>query len=255
VIRRYIPFGSLPAEAAAQEIAIDSVFAKRRPNRGFEGIACTPGGKVYAIMQGPMNNPDKAAGESSRLHRILEIDPRTNALRTFVYEHEAPTANIRNKDWSVGDMAAINDHELLVIEHAMKKGENVKKIFHVDLSRATPITRENFSGKTLEQLENAENCRANGIVPVEKKLYIDLLANGWDPSHKKPEGLAIVNANTFCVINDNDFGVDSPAANGLLVATGTKTALYQFTAPKSMALNFVAPVGAPRDASRPDKGK
>jgi hypothetical protein len=238
VIKRYTPFG-----ASKHEVAIDSVLAKKRPNRGFEGIACTPNGKVYAILQAPIYNPDKTAGESSRLHRILEIDPRTNATRMFVYEHEAPTANLQNKDWSIGDMAAINDHEFLVIEHAMKKGENIKKIFKIDISQAIPITREDFNGKTLEQLETAENCIAHGVVPVQKTLYLDLLANGWDTAHKKPEGLTVMNDITIAVINDNDFGVDSPQADGNLVATGKKTVLYQFTVPKSMALNFVPQFG------------
>lgn len=235
VIKRYTPFA-----ASACEVTIDSVFAKRRPNRGFEGIACTPNGKVYAMLQAPIYNPDKAAGESSRLHRILEIDPKTEATRMFVYEHETPTASLKNKEWSIGDMAAINDHEFLVIEHAAKKDENVKKIFKIDIAKATPITREDFNGETLEQLENAENCLANGIVPVQKALYMDLLANGWDASHRKPEGITVMNDTTIAVINDNDFGVDSPDADGVLVNTGRKTVLYQFTVPKNMALNFGA---------------
>jgi len=238
VIARYTPFGG-----SEHEVAIDNIIAKRRPNRGFEGIACTPNGKIYALLQAPIYNPDKASGEASRLHRILEIDPQTNASRMFVYEHEAATANIKNKDWSIGDIAAINDHEFLVIEHTYKNGENVKKIFKIDISQATPITREDFNGKTLEQLETAENCIANGVAPVQKVLYMDLLVNGWDPSHKKPEGITVVNDTTIAVINDNDFGVDSPKADGNLVTTGKKTVLYQFTLPREMALNFVPQFG------------
>ena len=238
IIARYTPFGG-----SEREVAIDTMIAKRRPNRGFEGIACTPNGKIYAILQAPIYNSDKAAGEASRLHRIVEIDPQTHATRMFVYEHETPTANIKNKDWSIGDMAAINDHEFLVLEHAVKKDENVKKIFKINISRATPITREDFNGKTLEQLETAEGCIANGIVPVQKTFYLDLLANGWDPSHKKPEGITVVNDTTIAVINDNDFGVDSPEADGNLVPTGKKTVLYQFTVPREMALNFVPHFG------------
>ena len=238
LITRYTPFGD-----SKHEVAIDRIIAKRRPNRGFEGIACTPNGKVYALLQAPIYNPDKAAGEASRLQRILEIDPQTNATRMFVYEHEAPTANIKNKDWIIGDIAAISDHEFLVLEHAAKKSENIKKIFKIDLSRATPITREDFNGKTLEQLETAENCVAHGIVPVQKTLYMDLLANGWDPAHKKPEGITVVNDTTIAVINDNDFGVDSPKSDGNLVLTGKKTVLYYFTVPRELALNFVPQFG------------
>jgi hypothetical protein len=235
VIKRYSPFG-----ASAEEKAIDRVFAKSRANRGFEGIALAPNGKVYALLQAPLNHPDKAAGAASRLHRILEIDPATYVTRMFVYEHEAPTASIRNEDWSIGDMAAINDHEFLVLEHAARKGEKVKKIFKIDISQATPIASEDFNGKTLEQLENAAGCTASGIVPVRKTLFMDLSAHGWDPSHKKPEGITVVNDTTIAVINDNDFGVHSPDADGILVSTGKKTVLYQFILPRSMALD-VAP--------------
>jgi len=70
-----------------------------------------------------------------------------------------------------------------------------------------------------------------------------LLVNGWDPSHKKPEGITVVNDTTIAVINDNDFGVDSPNADGNLVTTGKKTVLYQFTVPREMALNFVPQFG------------
>lgn len=233
LIMRYSPYRN-----SSHERAIDSVLTKRRPNRGFEGIACTPNGKIYAILQAPMYNPDKAAGESTRLHRILEIDPATSVTRMFAYEHEAPTANIRNKDLSVSDLAAINDHEFLVIEHASRGGENIKKIFKIDLAEATPITRESFGGKTFEQLGDAVNCIANGIAPVRKTLYMDLLANGWDATYDKPEGLAIVNDTTIVVINDNDFGVDSPNLDGIFVFTKKKTVLHGFVVPRRMALNL-----------------
>jgi len=232
LIKRYVPFGR-----AANEIAIDSILAKRKPNGGFEAIACTPNGKVYALLQSPMYNPDKTAGGSTRLHRMLEIDPATNATRMFAYEHEPPVNAIRNRDWSIGDMAAINDHEFLVIEHASRNGENVRKIFKIDLSEATPITREDFNGKTFEQLENAEGCMANGIMPVKKTFYFDLLANGWDAKFNKPEGLTVVNDRTIAVIADNDFGVDAPNLDGILIGTGKKTVLHLFTLPESMALN------------------
>jgi len=234
LVTRYTPYA-----ASSHEIAVDSLLAKRRPNRGFEGIACTPNGKVYAILQAPMYNPDKAAGESTRLHRIVEIDPATNATRMFAYEHEAPTGSIRNKDWSIGDMAAINDHEFLVIEHASGSGENVRKIFKIDLTEATPITRENFEGKTFEQLQNAAGCMAYGIVPVKKTLYFDLLAHGWDAKYDKPEGLTVVNDTTIAVIADNDFGVEAPNLDGILVGTDKKTILHEFTVPRSMALNAI----------------
>ncbi|MDZ7289230.1 MAG: esterase-like activity of phytase family protein [candidate division KSB1 bacterium] len=234
VIVRYSPYGN-----SANNIAIAPVFVKRRPNRGFEGIAVTPNGKVYTIVQSPMYNPDKTSGQSSRLHRILEIDPETNVTRMFAYEHEPAIASIRSQDWKIGDMAAINNQEFLVLEYARGQGDEVKKIFKISLANATPITKEDFGGKTFEQLNDAVTCLANGITPVAKTLFMDLLANGWEPSHDKAEGLTIINDTTIAVINDNDFGIDSPHADGKVVRTGKISTLYQYTVPESMALNFV----------------
>ena len=136
-------------------------------------------------------------------------------------------------------MAAINGHEFLVIEHASRNGENVRKIFKIDISEATPITREKFDGKTFEQLENAAGCMAQGIIPVKKTLCFDLLANGWDATYDKPEGIAVINDTTIAVIADNDFGVDAPNLDGILIGTDKKTVLHEFTLPRSMALNIV----------------
>lgn len=236
VINRYTPFG-----ASDNNIAIPPVFGKRRENRGFEGVAITPSGKVYAIVQGPLYNPDKATGNSSRLHRILEIDPATNSTRMFAYEHDDELGQIRSSDWKIGDMVAVNDNEFLVLEHAERNGWNYKNIYKIDLSHATPITREDFGGKTFEQLHDAAGARAQGIIPVEKTLFFDLLENNWNLAHDKPEGLTIIDATTFAVINDNDYGVDSPKEDGTIVKTGKTTTLYVYTIPQEQKLNYVAP--------------
>lgn len=234
VIERFSPCGR-PAAGPV----IDRVFAKSRANRGFEAIAVTPNGNIYAMLQAPLDHPDKAAGAASRLHRMLEIDPRTQVTRQFVYEHEAPTAILRNSDWSVSDMAAVNDHEFLVIEHAARGCENVKMIFKIDLAQATPLPVDEINGKSLEQLVDAKGCIANGITPMQKTLVVDLLANGWNPVHKKPEGITVVDDSTIAVINDNDFGIASPAADGTLVSTGIRTVLYQFVFSRRLVPAFV----------------
>lgn len=236
VINRYTPFG-----ASAHNIAIPPAFGKRRPNRGFEGIAITPGGKVYAMLQGPLYNPDAATGNASRLHRLLEIDPATGTMRTFAYEHDAALGQIRSSDWKIGDMVAVNDHEFLVLEHAERNGWNYKNIYKIDLTGATPITGENFNGKTFEQLNDAAGALVHGIVPVTKTLFFDLLENNWHPQHDKPEGITILNDSTFAVVNDNDYGVNSPNADGVIVKTGKTTTLYVYTLPQSRKMDYVAP--------------
>ncbi len=232
VINRYNPYG-----ASANNLPIDTVFQRRRPNRGFEGVAFTPNGKVYAMIQSVIYNPSASVANASRLHRLVEIDPLTGATRMFGYEHDAPvggSTGIRNSDWKIGDMVAINNFEMLVIEHAERGSENEKNIYKIDIRNATPITTDNFGGSTFEGLLNAANALTNGISLVNKTAYASLLDLGWDLQLDKPEGLTIINDTTFAVVNDNDFGINSPAADGTIVATGRPTRLYVYTVPATV---------------------
>lgn len=235
VLNRYTPF---PHEV--EDLPLDTLLGKRRANRGFEGIAYTPNGKIFAMVQSPLNNPSAAVGSASRIHRLVELDPATGAMRTFVYVHDPVLGQIRSQDWKIGDLAAINNEEFLVLEHAERNGWNSKNIYKFSIAGATPLSTEDFSGQTLEQLNEA-GLAANGIVPVQKTLFLDLLEMGWERQHDKPEGLTIVNDSTIAVINDNDFGIAAPAADGKIVLTGKTTRLYVYTLPEEQLLHYVSP--------------
>lgn len=235
VLNRYTPF---PNEA--EDLPLDTLLGKRRANRGLEGIAYTPNGKIYAIIQSPVNNPNAATGNASRIHRLVELDPATGAMRTFVYVHDPVLGQIRSQDWKIGDLAAINNEEFLVLEHAERNGWNAKNVYKFSIAGATPVSGNDFSGNTLEQLNEA-GLAANGIVPVQKELFADLLELGWERQHDKPEGLAILNDSSFAVINDNDFGIASPNADGNIVLTGKTTRLYVYGLPAGKRLNYVNP--------------
>ncbi len=235
VLNRYTPFPEEP-----EDLPLDTLLGKRRANRGLEGIAYTPNGKIFAIIQSPIDNPNTATGNTSRIHRLVELDPATGAMRTFVYIHEPVLGEIRSRDWKIGDMVAVNNEEFLVVEHAERNGWNSKNLYKFNISNATPVTGNNFGGNTLEQLNEA-GLAANGIVPVQKEFFADLLELGWERQHDKPEGLAILNDSTFAVINDNDFGIAAPAADGKIVLTGKTTRLYIYTLPSDKHLDYVSP--------------
>jgi hypothetical protein len=236
VIRRFTPF-----PVAAEDVQLDTLLGKRRPNRGLEGIAYTPNGKIYAIIQSPASNPNLTVGNNSRIHRLVELDPETGLTRTFVYVHDPVLGEIRSRDWKIGDLTAVNNEEFLVLEHAERNGWNAKNIYSISLSGATPVVGDDFGGLTLEQLNDGTGLAANGIVPVSKSLFADLLELGWERSHDKPEGLTVVNDSTFAVVNDNDYGINSPSANGAIVATGKTTKLYVYTLPSNQKLPYVYP--------------
>jgi hypothetical protein len=233
IVARYTPF---PIET--QDIQIDPMIGMRKPNRGFEGLTVTPNGRVWAMLQSPANNPDAATGNASRLHRVLELDPFTGTWNTYLYAHKPAIGEIRERDWKMGDMVAINNTEFLIIEHAERNGWNYKNIIKFDITGATPLTQEDFGGLTPEQLIDIETCLANGIQPIVGEVYLDLLEAGWDTNLDKPEGLTIIDANTIAVINDNDFGIASPDADGVMEETGKPTRLYIYGLPEDMTLNM-----------------
>lgn len=223
LIQRYTPYANL-AGAQAVDTQIDSVFKYRKNNRGFEGIALAPNGKIYAIIQSPILYPNTSVGEASRVHRILEIDPTTNTQRMIVYLNDgiigASGANqIRLRDWKIGDMAAINDSTFLVLEAAARGTSDIKRLYMININQATAVHSGLYGTNTLEGLVDSTGLAGYGIKAVKKTLVMDLLANSWPASLDKAEGLAIINDSTIAIANDNDFGQTSPAQDGVATAT------------------------------------
>lgn len=232
VLARYTPYAK-QSGAQSQDIYIDSVFKYRKNNRGFEGITIAPNGKVYAMIQSPILYPTKSIGEASRVHRLLEIDPVTGAMKMYAYLNDgiigaSGSNQIRLRDWKLGDLAAINDSTFLVIEAAARGTSDYKKLYQINISGATAVHSGLYGGKTLEALVDSTGLQANGIVPVKKTLFFNLLANGWPSAYDKAEGVAIVNDSTLAICNDNDYGSSSPSENGISTATNLKSHLVTF---------------------------
>ncbi len=247
LLKRFSPYATQNGHQSV-DVAIDTVFKYRKNNRGFEGITITPNGKIYAIIQSPLLYPNKSTGEGTRIHRILEIDPQTNTTRMFAYLNDgiigASGANqIRLRDWKIGDLAAINNEEFLVIEAALRGSSDFKRIYKINIHNASAVSSALYSGKTLEGLVDAAGLAANGIVPVSKTLFMDLLANAWPASFEKAEGIAIINDSTIAVCNDNDYGVVSTLENGIATATGISSHLITYRLRGANIINGFVPSG------------
>ena len=64
--------GSLGAETIPED------YADRRPNRGFEAVALDEeNGVIYAFIQTPLANPDRATSDGSDVIRIIGLDTTT----------------------------------------------------------------------------------------------------------------------------------------------------------------------------------
>ena len=247
VIRRYTPYANL-AGAQSEDVQIDTCFKYRKNNRGFENIAITPNGKIYAMIQSPLLYPTTAIGEASRIHRILEIDPISNTQKMYVYLNDGiigtGSNQIRLKDWKTGDMAAVNDSTFLVLEAAARGTTDIKRMYTININGATAV-KSGISyatnTKTLEALVDSAGLVGQGIVPVRKKLAMDLLAKGWPAAYDKAEGIAIINDSTIAISNDNDYAQTCPNADGIAIATTTTSHVVTFDLKGTDKLKNFAP--------------
>ena len=200
------------------------VFARRRANRGMEGLAITPDGKtLVGIMQFPLFNPSSTAITGSLAIRILTFDIASGATKQYIYMMDR--ANLQ----AVSEITAISNSTFLVIERdgefptEANKANMFKKIYKIDLTNATDISDPTngaggklFGGKTVEELKTLDILSMNGITPVAKTLVADLMTDITPIyPHDKPEGVVIINKSMIAICNDDDFGV---------VGVGTYTA-------------------------------
>lgn len=188
---------------------IPAVFAKRRPNRGMEGLCITPDGKkLVGIMQSAMYVPSKKEMVNKTLTRILIFDLRTGETQQYLYRQES------KKSDSNSDITAISSNEFLVVERDGEYGSKggIKKIYRINLNGATQVNGKKedpngllVNGKPLEACSWEELTNAN-IRPVSKALVVDLVESlGYE--HDKLEGIVYLGNNQIAVFNDDDFGV------------------------------------------------
>ncbi len=172
-------------------------FAKRRPNRGMEGLTISADGtKLYGIMQSPLYIPDSSTKNRSVNNRILEIDLESGATREFIYQLESA-------ELAVSEITFVDDTTMLVLERDGKfASEDVvpfKRIYKIDISTATDI-----SNMEIEMLSNEQLAQQN-ISPVTKTLAVDIIRDIPGYSHDKAEGMAIIDGNILAIVNDDDF--------------------------------------------------
>lgn len=216
LIDRFVPDGTASAVGAAEGTfgteTLPADYASRRANRGFEAVAIDEdAGIVYAWIQTPLANPDRATSDKSDVIRILGIDAATGQpVKEFVQLLEAPDYRDGKVD-KIGDAVFAGNGRFYVNERD-DSGEafGKKPVFAIDTSRATNVLGMTLpGGKTLEQL-TAEDFAELGIRPVEKTKVLNLPSIGY-VGVDKTEGLALLPDGRLAVLNDNDFGLlDEP---------------------------------------------
>ncbi len=210
---RYAPGSGLP-----------TIFAKRRANRGMEGMALdTATDKLHGFLQSPLSDGSalySVTGKNEQVERFarftrwIEFDPATGTTgRMFAYPlNGADYADGRTGNAKLGDMVALGNGKFIVIEQGAAPGGKVfNKLMLVEIGSATDINTAAFNPATSDLEKSSMGAVAvNGadwskVVTLKKTLLLDLNAIGW--LAEKAEGLTIVDGNTLALANDNDFGL------------------------------------------------
>lgn len=179
-------------------VGLPAYYAKRRPNRGMEGLTISKDGQtLFGIMQSPLYMPDKSTKDISVNNRILVINLKDNTTKEYIYQIESPK-NV------VSEISYINDSTMLVLERDgdfPKNGKGFKRVYKINITSATDVSNNEIEMLSLLELQN------NGIKPVVKELFVDILTTLPYYRHDKPEGIAMIGDSVLCVVNDDDFGI------------------------------------------------
>lgn len=202
IVQKLVPGKELP-----------SIIAKRIPNRGAEGIAVTPNGKVYIMVQSILDDLSVKSSKSKALFcRIIEYNPANGTTRQLAYPID--TGYKKQADCKLGDLVAIDNTHFLVIEQGKRADKQMYNlIYKLDISNATDISNLRTSdGQELEAASD-ETLQTLNVQMISKTFVMNLRAYGWNV--EKAEGLAYIDSKTIAVSSDNDFGIETKVENPL----------------------------------------
>jgi hypothetical protein len=208
VLKRYVPEG-VKLNGADYPVAevLPAIYAMRKINRGFEGIALSSDEKtLYAVLQSPLLNPDRKTGDLSRNTRVIVFDiQREIVTAEYAYRFDAakefdPHPKTTPDEMKLSAIVYLNPTTLLILERT----DLVAKLYSVDLTEATNILHSKWDNpKTTPTLEGLEDPAAAEVRVLPKSLILDLQTLKGVP--EKIEGVALLDRNTIAICNDNDF--------------------------------------------------
>jgi hypothetical protein len=223
------------------------VLAKRRANRGMEGLSLdAASGKLHGFLQSPLTDLTAAGAPATgtyvapsgsacidvgsgkrveryaRFARWVEFDPATETSRMYAYPINcADYQDNRTGNAKLGDMVSLGNGKFIVIEQgAGTNGKVFNWLMLVEIGSATDISQAAFN-PTTSDLEKSSMAATpingsadynTGVTPLKKTRLLDLNATGWFA--EKAEGLALVDAQTLAVANDSDFGLRNLVFDG-----------------------------------------
>ncbi len=199
MLEKYAPGDGLP-----------EILQYRIPNRGFEGLTIAPSGKIYAALQSVLDIEGETS-QTATFIRIVELDPETGATKMYAYPVDL-SAYQSPKDCKLGDIYAIDDDTLLVMEQGtLSDGTMSNVVYQVDLTDATDLSGVTYDGQELEYTADAA-VLSETITYASKTTLVDLRSLGW--TAEKAEGLCMLDdGKTLALIIEDDFGLSGASVN------------------------------------------
>ncbi|MGL4896946.1 MAG: esterase-like activity of phytase family protein, partial [Cetobacterium sp.] len=99
---------------------LPEIIKHRIPNRGIEGLTIDKNGNIYAAVQSTLNVDGKTK-DTTIFTRILKINPDTKEVKTFAYPIDKNYKS--NSAAKIGDIYAVDENKLLIIEQGKQKGK------------------------------------------------------------------------------------------------------------------------------------
>src|SRR5689334_9596297 len=238
VLKRYVPKG-LGLTGTDYDVveALPEIFAKRKINRGFEGIAISPDEKtLYLALQSPLLNPDKKTGDRSRQTRFLAFDVAAEKVTAeYVYRFddakEFDPAHNTPDEMKVSGVVAISPDTLLVDERT----DWIAKIYRVALTAEANVLGTHWDDAGRSPALEALNDTTAGYKALAKTLVLDLGRLNGVP--EKIEGLAVLDETTIALSNDNDFDIGDFDAQGNNIGKAVKNRILFIKLPAALALH------------------
>ncbi len=188
-----------PADTLAEEIQNNK--SGRYTNKGAEGLALSPDGKVLVVaMQGPLIQDGGVKGKYCRF-LVYDLDNSQKAPKQFMYP-------LDSTKMAVSEILAVNAHQFLVDERDGVGGpKGVKLLYLIDFKQ--PETPSDVAAVTALPVDDD----LSGRVPLHKQLFADIGAM------LNAAGAFITPAGLPDKIEGYAFGPDLPDGRHLLLAT------------------------------------
>ncbi len=177
---------------------IPEILKERKGGKGFEGLTISESGKMYAVLQAPLDIKGKTYSKS-KLIRVLEYDLRTKESQMFGYD-------ISGQRYKGADEVKLSAIESLgagrfyVLERILSGGKAEFTLQLMQVKNATPLKQK----KKKKEYEFKKSPFGQKVLPVSRETIHVFTAFAADA---KPEGLAVASPDEVYVIEDNDFGI------------------------------------------------